>query len=59
MSAVRCGLAVCGALCACLAWAYAPSTADIAKVVGDRGGVSGGLGCGTDVMPRKTPFEPM
>ena len=50
------GVAVCGALCACLAWAYDPSTADIAKVVGDRGGVSGGLGCGTDVGTGLDPF---
>ena len=32
-----------------LLWAYDPSTADIAKVVGDKGGLRGGLGCGVDV----------
>ena len=39
-----------------LLWAYDPSTADIAKVVGDKGGLSGGLGCGVDVGTGLDPF---
>ena len=39
-----------------LLWAYDPSTADIAKVVGDKGGLRGGLGCGVDVGTGLDPF---
>lgn len=39
-----------------LLWAYDPLTADIAKVVGDRGGICGGHGCGVDVGTGLDPF---